>query len=159
MLQEVQGDVRRSPRLRERYSRERSEGASSLTVMYTATSRQGLSGYLRQKELEEQNGSILNESGQSVPSYFDLGQDNAASKHAGMCTWITLLLSPVLKCLIVLGASIIAVGETEMGYLLHYSPDTPDPQHLYGIFSICDIQHCTCNVHVRVYTCTCTFEM
>jgi SUN domain-containing protein 1/2 len=106
VLQEVQGDVRRSPRLRERYSRERSEGASSLTVMYTATSRQGLSGYLRQKELEEQNGSILNESGQSVPSYFDLGQDNAASKHA---------------------------GETEMGYLLHYSPDTPDPQHLYGL--------------------------
>ena len=87
MLQEVQGDIRRSPRLRERYSRERSEGPTSLTVTYTATSRQSLSGYLRQKKLEEQQ-NILNESGQSVPSYFDLGQDDDASKRAGMCMWI-----------------------------------------------------------------------
>ena len=80
-LQEPQGDLRRSPRLRERYSRERSEGPTLLTVTHTVTSRPGLSGYMRQQELEQ--ASILNESGQSVPPYFDLGQDDTASRHSG----------------------------------------------------------------------------
>ena len=91
VLQEPQGDLRRSPRLRERYSRERSEGPTLLTVTHSATLRPGLSGYMRQKELEEQqNASILNESGQSVPAHFDLG-DDTESRHSGdyytcMCT-------------------------------------------------------------------------
>lgn len=145
MLQEVQGDVRRSPRLRERYSRERSEGAPSLTVTYAATSRQGLSGYLRQKELEEQHESILNESGQSVPSYFNLGQDDAAPKRAGKCMWIVHLKIVLHACIFAAGCS----SETEMGYLLHYSVDTPDPQHLYGTSSIYNVQHFACST----YTC------
>ena len=79
-MQEVRDDVRRSPRLRERYSRERSEGPILLTVAHTATSRPGLSGYMRQKEQDE---SILNESGQSVPAYFELGQDEAEPDQLG----------------------------------------------------------------------------
>ena len=82
-LQEVRGDIRRSPRLQERYSRERSEGPTLLTVAHVVTSRPGLSGYLRQRELERQNDSILNESGQTVPLYFDLGQDDTESRHSG----------------------------------------------------------------------------
>lgn len=88
VLQEVQGDIRRSPRLRERYSRERSEDPTTLTVTYVATSRPGLSGYLRQKELEQQRESILNESGQSVPSHFDLGQDEKEYRDSGKHTWV-----------------------------------------------------------------------
>ena len=89
MLQEVQGDIRRSPRLRERYSRERSEGPTALTVTYVATSRPGLSGYQRQRELEQQH-NILNESGQSVPPNFDLSQDEISSGYSGTFMWNTI---------------------------------------------------------------------
>ena len=82
VLQEPQGDLRRSPRLRERYSRETSEGPTLLTVTHSVTSRPGLSGYM--KELEQHNASILNESGQSVPPHFDLGQDDSGSRQPGM---------------------------------------------------------------------------
>ncbi|CAI7988783.1 hypothetical protein GBAR_LOCUS51 [Geodia barretti] len=105
-LQEPQGDVRRSPRLRERYSRERSEGPALLTVTQSVTSRPALSGYM--KELEQQNASILNESGQSVPAYFDLGQDDTGSRHSGDSR-----------------EEIDAVSGQPFG--------TPDPQHLYGL--------------------------
>lgn len=82
VLQEQPGDLRRSPRLRERYSRERSEGPSLLahSVAVSVTTRRGLSGYLRGKEHDERSGSILNESGQSVPVTFELGQDVSGSK-------------------------------------------------------------------------------
>ena len=78
MLQEPQGDLRRSPRLRERYSRERSEGPSALTTVQFL--RPCLSGYNSQWE---QN--ILNESGQSVPSDFDLEQPTGM--HLDTCAF------------------------------------------------------------------------
>ena len=96
MLQEPQGDVRRSPRLRERYSRERSEGPTLLTVTQSVSSRPGLSGYM--KELEQQNASILNESGQSVPAYFDLGQDDSTSRHLGNHTPCSISVCTCITC-------------------------------------------------------------
>ncbi|CAI7988789.1 hypothetical protein GBAR_LOCUS51 [Geodia barretti] len=121
-LQEPQGDVRRSPRLRERYSRERSEGPALLTVTQSVTSRPALSGYM--KELEQQNASILNESGQSVPAYFDLGQDDTGSRHSGDSR-----------------EEIDAVSGQPFG--------TPDPQHLYG--TKCVLLHIVCSYSCSLY--------
>jgi hypothetical protein len=63
------------------------------------------------KELEQQNASILNESGQSVPAYFDLGQDDTGSRHSGDSR-----------------EEIDAVSGQPFG--------TPDPQHLYEMITV-----------------------
>ena len=142
-LQEPQGDVRRSPRLRERYSRERSEGPALLTVTQSVTSRPALSGYM--KELEQQNASILNESGQSVPAYFDLGQDDTGSRHSGTCALVALTM-----CIRCVNLYIIAGDSREEIDAVSGQPfGTPDPRHLYG--TKCVLLHIVCSYSCSLY--------
>ena len=92
MEEEFRAEVRRSPRLRDRYSVARVAGGYPLgTVTRAATSRPSLGGYNRQRGWDQQGESILNESGQSVPSTFDL-EDDASSTSSGEshCLWSLL---------------------------------------------------------------------
>ena len=149
VMMEDQGDVRRSPRLRERYSRNRSAGSYPLTtVSYVATSRPSLSGYSRQREWE-QHDSILNESGQSVPSTFDLEQDDDASTGSGEYMFVVCVYGYCFDLFFCRSAGESGMVQ-EAGYVSettaqHYSAtgDTTDPQHLYGNYMY---------IHVHVYT-------
>ena len=74
-------EVRRSPRLSQRFGVSRTgDGASHTlaTISYAATSRSSLGSYAR----TQRDNSILNESGQSVPPSFEEdGEEASFSTH------------------------------------------------------------------------------
>ena len=92
------------------------------------------------KELEQQNASILNESGQSVPAYFDLGQDDTASRHSGNCAPVALVCVQCVNLPPVVHHTIAGHSREEIDAVSGQPFGTPDPQHLYG--TKCVLLHC-----------------